>query len=352
MTLVASLLACVAGEGGGPRLDAPIAIAHVGPGDQHHATVALRPDGRGLVTFVSEGARWLVAVPVVDGVPGPRALPFEDHPGHHPQVFVSGDGFGVVAVAAGGAGLLLADLDLTGAGEISFAATSQEPQQPDVVPGWILAGGQGELMTWTFEDVLAPTEAPPVPLAEQASATPSVRATRDGWVAAWTERSPDRVTLNRGVFHGDGVDTEVLEAWDEFDDSARASLVVGPAGEAVAWRRESLGTSWIRFLDADGAAVDEIELDGGRPMLSAVGDVVLAAWERPSGDRWTVALQAFDLATGAPIGPEREVDPDAGHPARPAVAAVPAEGGLRALVSWEALAEPGRREVRIRSLRW
>lgn len=326
-----------------------------GGADQHHATVALDADGRGLVAFVAGDD--VVVAPARDGrQTAPASRPLAG-PAHHPQVVGAGAGALLVATRAGVDGLAHAALGWDGgaAGE-GHLAPGERARHPDLA----LAGGGG-LLAWAGDDgvalaafggsLAAATRLAPLPLAGLGVGTPAVRARPGGWAVTWAERDPGRSAVHLALLDGGGAlagEVSALDAWPTFDDDARPGLAVGPDGElVVAWRRESERSAWLSFRDAAGDEVTRVELpDAGRPAVAAAGDRALVGWEQWEDGRWTVVLGEFALATGEVLGPWVTVA-ETVAPARPAVAAA----GGAALVSWEDGREGGR-AVWVRGLAW
>jgi len=340
--------------------------------DQHHATVALREPGWGLITW--RIGVWATAAKIEAGVAGPRLTALEEDTiqADHPQLLCTADGY--VMIGNTPAGLAGAAFDQDGAvvQNPSLVLSTENAMWPDLavrgddlpVAIWARPGQiQGARLGPEFETV----EVLPAIQGLALTLTPSIAAGATGFVAAWAEDFGDTavVTVQRldplGIPVGPSLEVDSVASYDGAPRPYVATRHDG--GFAVTWRRGEDTTeaaAWVRIYDGDDRAVVELSLHetgpAMKPALASDGETLVVAWEGYGADGHHIRMRLYDFEDLLPLTEVAtlSVDADRRHE-RPYVAVVPDGDGLYGVVSWEtqtSVDDGSQKAVRIRAFSW
>lgn len=391
LVLLAVLGGCQPEAGSGPcglrGEPGPVASVDVHPEavwtDEHHATVAMRPDGARMVAWDSgpePTARIGLRRFDADLVPDPT-LVLSDEPFDtptRPDVVATDDGWWVVRNDARDVWATRHDLDgNVVAGPVRVNGTrGSDPYegQPDaaavdggIVVVYHLASPEAAPTSRYFlrrvgDDLDLGVEVL-LGTSPELGSPPDVAAVDGETVAVvWSTREAGAGEVQLGLFDADGTVGHGMGAIDtESVEPSRPNVAAGPDGLVVTWRSQGedrVGEgAWARFFAPDGrprglpfalgVAVDQVN----RPVVALAGPTVALAWEEPWAAR--VMARFHDLPTGEPLGPAVRLDP--GRDAlqqRSSIALRPVgRCGAELAAVWEAEVAPdGRRQVRMASL--
>lgn len=319
-----------------PELSAPAGVR------QHHATVAVHPDGVALVAYSD-----LTAVHAFRSTPDGEViradLPGED--ASHPQVAATEDGWLSLETRIADNALLGRVFTRDGGGGEPIPLGLEGIWLPDLH----VVGEAGVLVTSRMDEILClgfvgafgrpePVPCPALTGPGQEVGTPTVRRTTAADIVVWTERAPDGTFSVHRAFGAEDATTLVAG----LTEPGRPMLAADPAtgAHAVVWR------SWVddtedavfQTFTADGApAGPRWSLGPGadRPTVGGpVGGLLTLAWEVER----ELFVQLRDAHTGEPRGAPIPVTHDATRiPGRPSLSMVEgADGVVRGAVTWEA----------------
>jgi len=344
-----------------------VQTANVG---QHHATIALREPGEGLVTW--HIGMWVTAATLSDGVLGAPLLGLEEDTLEvdHPQVLWDGQGYLMVATHETGLAGVAFDADGTPHSDVRMLLSTDEPLWPDLA----VHGDDDPVVIWSRPNEIrgasvgeAFETVQPIPAITglENTVTPTVRASPLGLIASWadgrgeTSGVPIQHLDTNGAVVGPSFEVDRLPSIDETPRPALAVRADG--GFAVAWRYQHVGTAaaaWVRLYDAADQALIELSLhDTGparRPVLATDGETLFVAWEGIEADGHHVRMRLYDFGDLTPLTDIIKVSEANARAERPYVTVVPdGDGGLYGVVAWES-PEPGGsiRVVRMRTFTW
>ena len=348
-----------------PVLSTTTPVLAVPPGgDQHHATVALRPEGTALVAY-DDGPNLLAARVLGSSVQATRFT----GDANHGQVRATPDGWVLVGTLNGG--VILAGTRLDPLGEpfepAAFLSVSHA-RLPDLVTtevgGLVVSTNLQTIKCLRFEHPLAVpldfVDCPEMQDTKAAIGTVTAADPPEGPVYAWTELHRDgsldvfvATTGSSGLlpYHVDNL------GWGE-GMAGRPMLSVDQGRQLLVWRgAPSKGApvqSHLQGFLADGTPdTERFTLGAGgeteRPALAGPHrDVVFVAWEEGEA----IWLQLRDRLSLAPVGEPLRLDDGEEVPQRPSIAVIEGADGLEGVASWELVPPAGAaRSVRMRRFR-
>ncbi len=342
--------------------------------EQHHATVALRASGDGMVTW--RVGQWVTAGSYTQGLLGPPVLELEEETmvASHPQALATPDGYLVVGASEKGLCGAVFDADGAPVSPVSLVIPTDNPMWPDLaflgneLPV-VLWSRPGELRTARLGWDLQMYERLPDVKGMGLTVTPTLRAGPQGFVAVWSRDDGDTSAVVSGRMGPLGAPTGFVwevDRLDTLEENPRPSVAVrDDGGFAVAWRHlhdTPFAESWVRLYNRDDQAVLELSLHdidpARRPVLASDGKTLAVAWEGLGADGHHVRMRLYDFDDLRPLTGVVTLseDSDSIHE-RPYIAVVSsADGGLAGLVSWETQdVNPGTsrgRTVRVRGFVW
>ncbi|MEZ4237737.1 MAG: hypothetical protein R3F59_16625 [Myxococcota bacterium] len=333
-----------------PTLQLTSEVLDVPPGSpQHHATVAIRPDGVAIGAWRGRGRT--DALRLADGRGEPLQLATLA-PVNHPQVRATDDGYLVVATmdqARGLAGVAVA----AGAREV-YGAVILEAGLAALLPDLDVRGDQG-LLVWgepdgihcvAFTGAFEDQRPAACPQADGVVYSVTARLGEGRTAFAWDALRADGFETVVAVDRGDGPVAEVLAAGSTVPGRPGVAVDDASGRHTVVWTASASDddpvSAWLATYDPDGA------LQAGPLPLGHAPGAASVTWPTLAGPldgqlllAWVEGdalwLQLRDAATGEPVGEPLDAAADFdGAALRPSVdVAQPPDGGLIGIVSWE-----------------